>query len=77
MIDLSPFFAAPPFAWQRAEKSLRLVEALRQLQRHEAACPPYRRLSRLLGGGAPCESVEAFPISLCASQDAGLAQHRT
>ncbi len=62
MIDLSPFFAAPPFAWQRAEKSLRLVEALRQLQaHHEAACPPYRRLSRLLGGGAPCESVEAFP----------------
>ena len=51
MIDLSPFFAAPPFAWQRAEKSLRLVEALRGLQaHHEAACPQYRRLSRLLGG---------------------------
>jgi hypothetical protein len=63
MIDLSTFFAVPPFAWGHAEKASRLLEALKGLRaHHEAACPQYRRLSHLLGGRAEPASVEAFPF---------------
>jgi hypothetical protein len=59
MHDLAAFFEAAPFAWERAEKTPRLLAALGALRaHHEAACPEYRVLARLLAGTAEPSSVE-------------------
>jgi len=63
MVDLSAFFAVPPFAWGHDEKAVHMLKALGELQAHHTeACPAYRKICRLLGGEALPRTTEEYPF---------------
>lgn len=62
MLDLAPFFHSPPYGWNQAEKSTRLLDAFRWLHAHHAAhCAGYRRMAMLQNPRNLLDDLADFP----------------